>query len=263
MTPRSADPFLAGEPRRPEPGSIFVSGVFTWMPDESDPSWSRIKAAADVGLRTLCSAHGLDPLDPNLELRLAPLLDQVDSDPLLPIPSRTVVSVCLKEGRLDSGPGLSTLQEVQRAQWDQVASTVCAKPTFALAFLRTNERDLFFAVVRRGPVHVEDNPPTVQPDFAHADDFTWVLFAGTKYEFKKGNQAESVRALWEAWERGGRRNGCGLGEKAIGMKCGSSDNDFRLAHVFRRHTTWRGLIRPVSKGVFALFLPESRENPTS
>ncbi len=98
---------------------------------------------------------------------------------------------------------------------------------------------------------------------SHAEDFAWIVWFGTKYDLTKGNQAESMRALWASWERGGRRNGCGLSEKTIGEKCSSESNDFRLAHVFRGHPLWGTVIRPVSKGVFAMFSPESPMRPTS
>jgi hypothetical protein len=72
-----------------------------------------------------------------------------------------------------------------------------------------------------------------------------------------------MRALWESWEKGGRVGGSGLSEKTIGERCGSSNNNFRLAHAFRGHGVWGTIIRSVSKGVFALCLPESPENHTS
>lgn len=101
------------------------------------------------------------------------------------------------------------------------------------------------------------------PRCAHADDFTWIVWYGTKYDFAKGNQAESIKALWESWERSGRRDGCGLSEATIGQKCQSSNDNFRLAHVFRDHDAWGTVIRPVGKGVFALYGPASQENHTS
>jgi hypothetical protein len=101
--------------------------------------------------------------------------------------------------------------------------------------------------------------PLVQKpaSFAAADDFTWVVFADEKYDFTKGNQSECMRALWESWEKGGRRDGCGLSEKTLGEKCGSSASDFRLALVFRGHKALGRIIRPTVKGAFGLFLPES------
>lgn len=107
-----------------------------------------------------------------------------------------------------------------------------------------------------------DSPGIEVPRFAHADDFTWIVFAGQHYNFTKGNQSEAIRALWGSWEKGGRRDGCGLSEKTIGEKCGTSSDSFRLAHVFRGHAAFTTIIRTVSKGVFALFA-ESQENPIS
>jgi hypothetical protein len=99
--------------------------------------------------------------------------------------------------------------------------------------------------------------------YAHADDFTWIIFAEIKHNFAKGNQSESIKALWGSWEKAGRRDGCGLSEKTIGELCGSGADDFRLAHTFRDHPAWGSIIRPAAKGVFALFRPESPENHTS
>lgn len=101
-----------------------------------------------------------------------------------------------------------------------------------------------------------------EPEFRHAEDFTWVVWVGVKFDFSKGNQSESVRALWEAWEAGGRRPACGLSEKTIGEKCQSSNNNFRLAHVFRRHRAWGTIIRSIGRGKYALFVSESPKNHT-
>lgn len=108
-----------------------------------------------------------------------------------------------------------------------------------------------------------DDLPKDEVQFAAAEDFTWVVFAGQSYQFSKGVQANVIRALWEAWERSGKRFGHGLGEEAIGAKVDSSATKFRLAHVFRDHPAWKTLIRSVSKGVFALMPPKSPEKHTS
>jgi len=93
----------------------------------------------------------------------------------------------------------------------------------------------------------------------HSDDFTSVDWFGTKYTFSKGQQAESVKVLWEAWETGGHS----LSEMTIGEKIASSSDRFRLAHVFRikggkvqgTHTAWGTMIQSVEKGIFALRAP--------
>lgn len=134
----------------------------------------------------------------------------------------------------------------------------------AQAFGGSASSDAKPAPLPLGAATIDDHPSRVvpPPDFAHADDFQWVIWAGEKYDFSKGNQAESVRSLWHSWEKSGRRDGCGLSEKTIGEKCGSSSSDFRLAHVFRNHPAWGKMIRSASKGVFALFA-ESPQNHTS
>jgi hypothetical protein len=96
----------------------------------------------------------------------------------------------------------------------------------------------------------------------HSPDFTSVSWFGTRYTFAKGNQAESVRALWEAWMRGGHS----LSQETIGESIGSTASRFELAKVFRRksagsgyepHPAWGTMIRPDSKGSYRLTAPES------
>lgn len=135
------------------------------------------------------------------------------------------------------------------------------------------------------PVASEDNPHESPPKVArttdegpaldvggcqHNEDFTWVMWHGTEYSFKKGQQAAAVAALWTEWERGGKRDGVGLSNETICEKVGATTS-FKLPKLFRRrgesHPALGGMIRQVSKGVYALFSPqatapgESPENP--
>ncbi|OHB54784.1 MAG: hypothetical protein A2Y12_03980 [Planctomycetes bacterium GWF2_42_9] len=88
----------------------------------------------------------------------------------------------------------------------------------------------------------------------HSQDFTSVFWNGIKYQFSKGHQAESVKLLWEEWEKGGHT----LSEKTIGEQIGSSANNFRLLHVFRNHNgqgthpAWGKMIISSGQGVFRL-----------
>jgi len=97
----------------------------------------------------------------------------------------------------------------------------------------------------------------------HADDFTWVIWYGQKYTFAKGHQAQALRELWRSWEASGKNDGCGLSEKTIGERCGSSATNFRLTHTFRGHPALNTMIRACKKGTFALFSPKSQENHSS
>ncbi len=98
---------------------------------------------------------------------------------------------------------------------------------------------------------------------SHAEDFSWVVWFGQQYTFAKGHQAIAVQELWRAWEASGRRDGCGLSEKTIGARCGSSSDNFRLSHTFRKHKAFGTMIRSCKKGTFALFSPKSQENHAS
>lgn len=99
--------------------------------------------------------------------------------------------------------------------------------------------------------------------FSAGEDFTWIIWAGHRYVFSKGNQAESVRCLWESWQRSGFTDGCGLSEKTIGAKIGAAGDNFRLQSVFRDHPAFNNLIRRVQPGVYALYRLESQDNLTS
>ena len=108
-------------------------------------------------------------------------------------------------------------------------------------------------------------PDTSLPDThktTHSPDFTSVDWFGTRYTFAKGNQAESVRVLWEAWASGGHS----LSQETIGNRIGSTAGRFELAKVFRRraagggyepHPAWGTMIRSDSKGSYRLTPPES------
>ena len=102
-------------------------------------------------------------------------------------------------------------------------------------------------------------PETPRP--THSPDFTSVDWFGTRYTFAKGNQAESVRVLWEAWASGGHS----LSQETIGDRIGSTAARFELSKVFRRKTTdggyephpaWGTMIQQDSKGSYRLAPPE-------
>jgi len=101
------------------------------------------------------------------------------------------------------------------------------------------------------------------PVFSHSPDFTWIIWCRQQFAFSTGNQAESIRCLWEAWEASGRRDGCGLNEKSIGEAAQSSADNFRLAALFRGHPCWGTVIRRCGKGQFSLFRLESPISTTS
>lgn len=106
-----------------------------------------------------------------------------------------------------------------------------------------------------------ESPAAAPPAATHSADFTSVKWFGATYQFAKGLQAESVRVLWEAWETGAPT----LSQQTIGEKARSSNDRFRLEHVFRptkkstgkreAHPAWGRMIKSVGKGVFALSPP--------
>lgn len=95
----------------------------------------------------------------------------------------------------------------------------------------------------------------------HSSDFTSVNWFGTRYRFSKGNQAESVRVLWEAWEAGE----FSLSQETIGEEIGSHATRFELRKTFRQrkvegrgfesHPAWGTMIQSVGKGCYRLVKP--------
>lgn len=97
----------------------------------------------------------------------------------------------------------------------------------------------------------------------HSGDFTSVNWFGTHYDFAKGNQAETVRVLWEACDGGKQQHS--LSQKTIGNLVSPNIERFKLKEVFRRkrksggyemHPAWGTMIQKVSKGCYGLVRPE-------
>jgi hypothetical protein len=118
-------------------------------------------------------------------------------------------------------------------------------------------------LVRRVIVTVKARLQELDGDAAptHSADFTSVNWFGTKYQFVRGQQAESVRVLWNAWEN----KTPSLSEKTIGEEICSVNDRFRLEHVFnptkkktskrQPHPAWGKMIIRVGQGVYALSPP--------
>ncbi len=112
-----------------------------------------------------------------------------------------------------------------------------------------------------GPPASPAPPPADSP--THSADFTSVDWFGTSYTFTKGNQAETVRVLWEEYKRGGGS----LGQGTIREKLNAADS-FTLRKLFRhrkadgtyqKHPAWGTMIRQTSKGVYGLVSPPAKK----
>jgi len=104
--------------------------------------------------------------------------------------------------------------------------------------------------------------PKADDEPSHSPDFTSANWYGTRYTFAKGNQAETIRVLWEAWEAGGHS----LSQELIGEKIGSSSDHFRIQKTFRtlrengyvRHPAWGAMIQQDGKGCYRLGNPKHK-----
>jgi hypothetical protein len=105
-----------------------------------------------------------------------------------------------------------------------------------------------------------------EPDdeqYKHSSDFVSVVWDGEPYTFSRGQQAESIRLLWQAWEN----QTPVLAEKDIAIEIDAENNNFQLAKVFRRkksgggykfHPAWRTMIQSAGKGTFQLVSKNNR-----
>jgi len=106
------------------------------------------------------------------------------------------------------------------------------------------------------------NPATGDPT-THSPDFTSVDWFGKRYNFSKGNQAQAVRVLWDAWTHGEHS----LSQETVGARIESSADRFEMRKTFRRrkangkgyepHPAWGTMIQQDGKGCFRLARPKS------
>lgn len=122
-----------------------------------------------------------------------------------------------------------------------------------------HERAKHVAEILTGEV-LPSNDDTTTP--SHSPDFTSVNWSGTQYNFAKGNQAQTIQILWEAWQQGGH----GLSQETIGEAIGSSADRFEIRKTFRQrksgggyeqHPAWGSMIQPAGKGCYRLVPPET------
>jgi len=105
---------------------------------------------------------------------------------------------------------------------------------------------------RSDAISAQDDGARPELIASHAPDFTSVNWFGVKYEFSKGQQSNSVKHLWHAWENGGHS----LSQEMIGDRIGSEARPFRLSPVFRGHPAWGTMIQRGKKGVYRLVPPK-------
>lgn len=92
----------------------------------------------------------------------------------------------------------------------------------------------------------------------HADDFSWMIVGKDSFKFTKGQQSGVIKALFEAWERSGRRDGHGLSEETLGAKVHAVAS-IRVMKVFQDHPALDTILRRAGKGVWALHLGNTSE----
>ena len=117
---------------------------------------------------------------------------------------------------------------------------------------------------QKGPSAAQASAVLVNNDVepTHSEDFTSVEWFGTRYSFSKGNQAQAVRVLWEAWAQGEHS----LSQESIGERIKSSADRFEMRKTFRQrkaegkgyeaHPAWGTMIKQYGKGCFRLACPK-------
>jgi len=123
-----------------------------------------------------------------------------------------------------------------------------SRPFFAELYAEVQQLEPILAIASRIMADESLKP------FA-SSDYTHVRWYGTAYSFKAGNQAESVRVLWEEWQRGGR----GLSQATIGEAIGTSGDRYRIDTVFRvggrPHPAIGSMIKKDGPGHYRLHAP--------
>ncbi len=99
---------------------------------------------------------------------------------------------------------------------------------------------------------VKERSASNGPEIERGRDFTWLSVGSKRYEFSTGNQAETIRVLYEEWKKGG--DGAGMGEAAIGVAIDSKADRFRIQATFHKHEALGTILQPCGKGRYALFL---------
>jgi hypothetical protein len=116
-------------------------------------------------------------------------------------------------------------------------------------------------LVAKGLAEPPDLGPDDIPPSWFSLDFTSATWNRLHFTFTKGNQAESVKTLYEAWKAGQHS----LSQETIGTKVSPQVERFELRKVFRRrnsigryeqHPAWGTMIVKDSKGCYRLVPPE-------
>jgi hypothetical protein len=157
------------------------------------------------------------------------------------------------------------------AVWFRIEADCCATSATALRWVIAKAEEVRLADTNGRPsssvtnVSKIDVPVRTDGDTTptHSYEFTSVDWYGTRYKFSKGNQAQTVRVLWEIWEHGEHS----LSQETIGERIDSSADRFEMRKTFRQrksdgrgyvpHPAWGTMIQDDGKGCYRLARPKS------
>ena len=161
----------------------------------------------------------------------------------------------------DSASDLEIRLQDRSVVLTEVLRSVVEKPK-VLESYRTHRTQLVSMITTLESLY-KDLIPKADDEPSHSPDFTSANWYGTRYTFAKGDQAETIRVLWEAWEAGGHS----LSQESIGEKICSKADRFELRKVFRTrqedggyspHPAWGTMIRQSTKGSYCFEKPKKR-----
>lgn len=101
-----------------------------------------------------------------------------------------------------------------------------------------------------------DDPPAGSGEAlgaTHSEDFVFVNWFGTEYEFSLGVQSTAVGVLWKEWEN----SGLGLHQETIRQAVDCERDSFRMDKAFRNHPALGAMIQPCGDGRYRLVPPTS------
>lgn len=114
---------------------------------------------------------------------------------------------------------------------------------------RVRQQAAHVAAPARSKEPIEDQQPA--PVISMSDDFTSARWGVDTFTFGKGNQAETVRLLWNARGKGDGT----LKTETIQEGIDSAADRFRMELVFRGHPAFRRMIVSPKRGVWKLAEP--------
>lgn len=160
-------------------------------------------------------------------------------------------------------PGLERVVDAVEKFRKPLAPLTEALPTFpALERIAASLGRIYPAERTRTEQIEAPNPRHPAPEVSHDPEFCRLRVNGRTYDFPRPQQRIVIQALFRAWEAAGRSDGTGVSAGTLAKLVDSQAARFRVPRLFEGHKAWRTIVRPVGKGLYALYLSTRRRRAT-